>query len=123
LTFSTLLFRKAALVVTLLVGTSFLTSCATIKDDPVMCGVIGSVIGGVAGGFLGASVATSQAAFPAIVGTTLGASIGGFAGYKICKNPTLADTADARARQKRLDTSPGAVEPAEAEPEADGPTE
>lgn len=118
----TLLFRKAARVVVLVAGTSFLTSCATIKDDPVMCGVIGSVAGGVAGGLFGAAVATSQAAFPAILGTTLGASIGGFAGYKICKNPTF-DTAEERARKKRLDTSPGAVEPVETQPPADEPTE
>ncbi|HSJ99035.1 MAG TPA: hypothetical protein VLC53_18310 [Myxococcota bacterium] len=99
-------FGRALLAAALVASTGALTSCATIREDPVLCGVIGSVAGGLAGGFLGAAVADGNAAFPAILGTTLGATIGGFGAYQVCKNPTLGDTADARARERRLDTSP-----------------
>jgi hypothetical protein len=123
--------RKATLAVALVAATTLLPSCATIREDPVLCGVLGSVAAGVAGGALGAALATSEQAFPAIAGATIGAALGGWGGYQICKYPNIEDTADAKARKARSTspgTGPGAMgspddtaEPAE--PEAAEPTE
>ena len=92
--------RKATQVVALVIGVSFLTSCATIAEDPVKCGVIGSVIGGVAGGALGTAFQSDNVAGPVILGTTLGASIGAVAAYQICKYPTVESAAE-RDRKRR----------------------
>ena len=93
--------RKAALIVALVTGTTLLSSCATIREDPVLCGTLGAILGGVAGGFLGAAVSTSEPTFPAIAGSAIGATAGGYGAYQVCKRPTLEDTADAKARRQR----------------------
>lgn len=92
--------RKATQVVALVAGASFLTSCATITEDPVKCGVIGSVLGGLAGGGLAAGLSSDNITGPVILGTTLGASLGAVAGYKICKYPTVEAAAE-RDRKRR----------------------
>lgn len=92
--------RKTTLAIALVVGTSFLTSCATIAEDPVKCGVIGSVVGGLAGGALATAFQSDNIAGPVILGTTLGATLGAVAGYKICKYPTV-QSAEERDRKRR----------------------
>lgn len=92
--------RRATQVVALVAGASFLTSCATITEDPVKCGVIGSVIGGLAGGGLAAGLSSDNIAGPVILGTTIGASLGAVAGYKICKYPTVESARERDSKRR-----------------------
>jgi len=115
--------RMTTLAIALAVGTSsLLTSCASVVEDPVNCGVIGSVVGGLAGAGLAAALSSDNVTGPVILGTTLGAGIGAFTAYKICKNPTF-ESADERARARRIETSPADEEPAEAAPAEEAPSE
>lgn len=115
--------RKATLAIALMVGTSFLTSCASVVDDPVSCGVIGSVVGGLAGAGLAAALSSDNVTGPVILGTTIGAGIGAFSAYTICKYPTF-ESADAKARKRRIETSPAAeAEPADEAPAEEAPSE
>lgn len=96
--------RRSALALAL-VSTVGLTSCATIAEEPVNCGVIGSVLGGLAGGAIGVALGSDNVTGGAILGTTLGAGLGAVGGYQICKHPTL-ESAKERQRSRRLETSP-----------------
>ena len=99
--------RVPAIALALAFGTGSLTSCATITEDPVSCGVIGSVVGGVAGAALAVALSSDNAAGPAILGTTIGAGLGAFSGYTICKYPTV-ESAVERDRKRRIVTNPSA---------------
>jgi hypothetical protein len=78
--------KTASKTLALLAGAALLSSCATLRKDPVVCGVIGSVIGGVAGGFIGAAAADQTSpTFPAIAGSTIGFAGGAYGGYQLCK--------------------------------------
>lgn len=113
--------RTTSCALALLVGSSLLTSCASVSKDPVNCGVIGSVVGAVAGGALGAAFGSSgNVTGGAILGTTLGAGLGAISGYQICKHPTF-DTADEKARKHRIETSPAEKETPAAEEPAEAP--
>jgi len=107
--------RTATCAIALVVGASLLSSCASISKDPVNCGVIGSVVGAVAGGALGVAFGSSgNVTGGAILGTTLGAGLGAVGGYQICKHPTF-ESADAKARKRRIETSPAEQEKPAAE--------
>jgi hypothetical protein len=107
--------KKLARVLALVVGTSFVTSCATIREDPVMCGVIGSVVMGVAGAGFAVAVAHGNGAFPGILGGTLGFAAGGYGGYQICKYPDFSGE-----KPRKAAPTGSAAEP-EPEPEPDEP--
>jgi hypothetical protein len=108
--------KKLAPVLALVFGTSVLTSCATIREDPVMCGVIGSVLMGVAGAGFGVAVAEGNSTFPGILGGTLGFAIGGYGGYQICKYPDFSHLDEEKPKKAAPTGSAAQPEPVE-EPE------
>lgn len=59
---------SVALSVPMLIG------CATLRDDPLGCAIIGGVVGGVVGGAIGNQNDTQEGA--TLIGTTAGAALG-----------------------------------------------
>jgi hypothetical protein len=106
--------KKLARVLALVLGTSLMTSCATLREDPVMCGVIGSVVMGVAGAGFAVAVAHGNGAFPGILGGTLGFAAGGYGGYQICKYP---DFSHEQEKPRKAAPTGSAAQPEEPEEE------
>ncbi|UCE85260.1 MAG: hypothetical protein JSU66_13045, partial [Deltaproteobacteria bacterium] len=76
---------KRVRVLLLLIATLHLSACATLREDPAACGVIGSVLGGVGGAFAGASSSNDSSTGAGIAAGTGGFALGAVAGYYLCK--------------------------------------
>ena len=61
-------------IVSVALSVPMLIGCATLRDDPVRCAVIGGVVGGVVGAVIGHQNGTQEGG--TLIGTTAGAALG-----------------------------------------------